>query len=303
MTKWEASIGVTMLRQLAVALACLVASLNAAVAEAITVGSKNFTEQFVVAEIYAGALEAEGFKVRRRLNLGATLVAHEALKAGAIDLYPEYTGTGLLAVMKAPADTDPDRVLAKVRSYYEKEFGLTWLTPSRINNGNAILVRKDTAQKFSLTSLTDLAKVAPKLRLGGGSEFFDRFDGVPGLKQVYGIAFGESRQFAALRLRYDALAGGQADVTNGFTTDWQIAAGTYVVLDDDRHLFPPYFLAPVVRRTIADNPRIVAVLDRVNARLDTAVMQRLNRQVEVEKKEPRKVAAAFLTAEGLVKQP
>lgn len=272
-------------------------------AETITIGSKNFTEQFVVAELYAGALEAEGFTVRRRINLGATLVAHEALKAGAIDIYPEYTGTGLLAVMKAESDTDPDRVLAKVRAFYEERFGLTWLTPSRVNNGNAILVRTDTAKRYGLKSLSDLAKAGPKLRLGGGSEFFDRYDGVPGLKAVYGVTFGESRQFAALRLRYDALSNDQADVTNGFTTDWQIAAGKFVVLDDDKNLFPPYYLAPVVRMAIAKNPRIVAALDRVNAKLDTATMQELNRQVEVEKKEPKKVAAAFLKAQGLAKAP
>jgi osmoprotectant transport system substrate-binding protein len=281
----------------------LVLAVAPARAETVTVGSKNFTEQFVVAEIYAGALEAEGFTVRRRINLGATLVAHEALKAGAIDLYPEYTGTGLLAVMKADSDSDPERVLAKVRAHYEKEFGLTWLTPSRVNNGNAMLVRKDTAERYGLKTLSDLAAAAPKLKLGGGSEFFDRYDGVPGLKAVYGIVFGESRQFAALRLRYDALGGGQADVTNGFTTDWQIAAGKFVVLDDDKHLFPPYYLAPVVRMEVARNPRLVAALDRVNARLDTATMQELNRQVEVDKKEPRKVAAAFLEAQGLVKRP
>ena len=292
-----------MIRRLVLALTCLLGALRPALAETVTVGSKNFTEQFVVAEIYAGALEAEGFTVRRRLNLGATLVAHEALKAGAIDLYPEYTGTGLLAVMKAPPETDPERVLAKVRAHYEKEFGLTWLTPSRVNNGNAILVRKETAEQYGLKTLSDLARAAPKLKLGGGSEFFDRYDGVPGLRQVYGIAFGDSRQFAALRLRYDALSGGQADVTNGFTTDWQISSGRYVVLGDDRHLFPPYFLAPVVRLAVARNPRLVAVLDRVNARLDTAVMQELNRQVEVDKKEPRKVAAAFLAAQGLARRP
>lgn len=290
-----------MIRALLVGLAILLGLLRPAGAETVTIGSKNFTEQFIVAEIWAAVLEAEGFTVKRRLNLGATLVAHEALKSGAIDVYPEYTGTGLLAVMKAESDTDPDRVLAKVRAYYEKQFGLTWLTPSRINNGNAILVRTETAHRYGLRTLSDVAKVAPKLRLGGGSEFFDRFDGVPGLKEVYGISFGESRQFAALRLRYDALAGDQADVTNGFTTDWQIAAGKFVVLDDDKHLFPPYFLAPVVRLAIARNPRIVAALDRVNARLDTSVMQELNRQVEVDKKEPRKVAAAFLAAQGLAR--
>ena len=270
-------------------------------AETIRVGSKNFTEQFVVAELYAGALEAAGFTVQRRLNLGATLVAHEAVRTGAIDLYPEYTGTGLLAVMKAENDTDPDRVLAKVRAYYEREFGLTWLTPSRVNNGNAIVVRAETAERYGLKTLSDLAKAAPALKLGGGSEFFDRFDGVPGLKQVYGIAFGESRQFAALRLRYDALSGREADVTNGFTTDWQIAAGKFTVLDDDKRLFPPYFLAQVVRAELARNPRAVAALDAVNAILDTATMQELNRRVEVDKKEPRRVAAEFLREKGIVR--
>ena len=270
-------------------------------AETIRVGSKNFTEQFVVAELYAGALEAAGFTVQRRINLGATLVAHEAVRTGAIDLYPEYTGTGLLAVMKGENDTDPARVLEKVRAFYEREFKLTWLTPSRVNNGNAIVVRPDTAKEYGLKTLSDLAKAAPKLKLGGGSEFFDRFDGVPGLKQVYGIEFGESRQFAALRLRYDALASGAADVTNGFTTDWQIAAGKFVVLDDDKHLFPPYFLAPVIRQEIAKNPKVVDALDSVDAAIDTATMQELNRQVEVDKKEPRRVAAEFLKARGLVK--
>ncbi len=287
------------LRLLAI-LAALLAPLTA-IAQTITVGSKNFTEQFIVAELYAGALEAAGLTVRRRINLGATLVAHEALRTGAIDLYPEYTGTGLLAVMKGESDTDPDRVLAKVRAFYEREFGLTWLTPSRVNNGNAILVRADTARQYGLKTLSDLAAVAPKLRLGGGSEFFDRFDGVPGLKAVYGIAFGESRQFAALRLRYDALTGNQADVTNGFTTDWQIAADRFVVLEDDKNLFPPYFLAPVVRQEIARNPVAVTALDRLNQVLDTRTMQELNRQVEVDKKEPRRVAAEFLRQKGIVK--
>ena len=281
------------------ALVALVVGPALAAAETITVGSKNFTEQFIVAELYAGALEAAGFTVKRRINLGATLVAHEAVRTGAIDLYPEYTGTGLLAVMKAEPDSDPARVLAKVRAFYEREYRLTWLAPSRVNNGNAIVVRPEIAARDGLKTLSDLARAAPHLRLAAGSEFLDRYDGVPGLKAVYGIVFGEARQFAALRLRYDALANGQADVSNGFSTDWQIAAGTFVVLDDDKGLFPPYLLAPVVRLEIAAKPAVVAALDAVDALLDTATMQALNREVEVGKKEPRKVAAAFLKAKGI----
>ncbi|WP_375461775.1 glycine betaine ABC transporter substrate-binding protein [uncultured Enterovirga sp.] len=281
-------------------LAAIVLALPAA-AQTIRVGSKNFTEQFIVAELYAGSLEAAGFKVDRKINLGATLVAHEALKSGAIDLYPEYTGTGLLAVMKAENDTDPARVFDKVKSFYEKEFNLTWLPPSRVNNGNAIVVRPDTAAEYKLKTLSELAAAAPKLKLGGGSEFFDRYDGVPGLKAVYGIQFGDSRQFAALRLRYDALTSKQADVTNGFSTDWQIAAGKFVVLEDDKNLFPPYLLAPVVRMEIARDAKVADALARVNGLIDNATMQELNRQVEVDKKEPRRVAAEFLKAKGIVK--
>src|SRR5580700_10020390 len=185
----------------AIALA-VVAFGSTASAQTLKVGSKNFTEQFIVAELYAASLEAAGFKVERKINLGATLVAHEALRTGAIDLYPEYTGTGLGAVMKAQGatETDPQKVYLMVKAYYEKEYKLTWLKPSGI------------------------AKVAGKLKLGAGPEFGDRRDGIKGLKEVYGIEFGEFRQFAALRLRYDALMQKQIDVANGFATDWQIAA-------------------------------------------------------------------------------
>lgn len=269
-------------------------------AQTIRVGSKNFTEQFIVAELYAGMLEGAGYKVERKINLGATLVAHEALRTGAIDLYPEYTGTGLLAVMKGKVDTDPQKVFNDVKTFYEKEFNLTWLSPSKVNNGYAIVVRPETAKDNNLKTLSDLAKVSSKLRLGAGSEFFDRFDGLPGLKQVYGIEFAESRQFAALRLRYEALSQKQVEVANGFSTDWQIAAEKFTSLDDDKNLFPPYFLAPVVRMEIAQDAKATGALAKVNALIDNTTMQELNRQVEVDKKEPRRVAADFLKAKGLV---
>ena len=286
-------------RGLAAAAALLAA--GAVQAQTIKVGSKNFTEQFIVAELYAGALEAAGFKVERKINLGATLVAHEALRTGAIDLYPEYTGTGLLAVMKAPVDTDAQRVFDKVKGFYEKEFNLTWLAPSKVNNGYAIVVRPELAEKDHLKTLSDLAKVSKTLKLGAGSEFFDRFDGLPGLKQVYGMEFGDARQFAALRLRYEALSQKQVDVANGFSTDWQIAAEKFAALDDDKNLFPPYQLAPVVRMDIAKNQQVVDVLAKVDALIDNPTMQELNRQVEVDKKEPRRVAADFLKAKGIAK--
>lgn len=285
----------------AVAGAAALLAAAAANAQTIKVGSKNFTEQFIVAELYAGALEAAGLKVERKVNLGATLVAHEALKSGAIDLYPEYTGTALLAVMKAEKDTDAKRVFDTVKGFYEKEFNLTWLPPSNVNNGYAIVVRPETAAPNNLKTLSDLAKVSKTLKLGAGSEFFDRYDGLPGLKEIYGMEFGESRQFAALRLRYEALTQKQVDVANGFSTDWQIAAEKFVALDDDRNLFPPYQLAPVVRMDIARNQTVVDALAKVDALIDNATMSELNRQVEVDKREPRRVAADFLKAKGVIK--
>jgi osmoprotectant transport system substrate-binding protein len=291
----------TLDRLIAAALA-LVAFGSAASAQTVKVGSKNFTEQFIVAELYAAALEAAGFKVERKINLGATLVAQEALRTGAIDLYPEYTGTGMSAVMKAPGtETDPQKVYDMVKAYYEKEFKLTWLRPSGVNNGYAMVVRPETAQSMNLKTLSDLAKVAGKLKLGAGPEFGDRRDGIKGLKEVYGIEFGEYRQFAAMRLRYEALMQKQIDIANGFATDWQIAAEKFAALKDDKGLFPPYYLAPVVRLEIAANPKIVEALDKVDALIDNPTMQELNRQVEVDKKEPRQVAASFLKAKGVIR--
>jgi osmoprotectant transport system substrate-binding protein len=291
------------MRILLAALATL-AFAGQASAQTLKVGSKNFTEQFVVAELYAAALEAAGFKVERKINLGATLVAHEALKSGAIDLYPEYTGTGLGAVMKlqGPTETSPQKAYQTVKAFYEKEYKLTWLRPSGVNNGYAMVVRPETAQSMNLKTLSDLAKVAGKLKIGAGPEFNDRRDGLKGLKEVYGIEFGEFRQFAALRLRYEALIQKQIDVANGFATDWQIAAEKFTALKDDKNLFPPYYLAPVVRMdTVASNPKAVEALLKVDGLIDNPTMQELNRQVEVDKKEPRAVATAFLTTNGVIR--
>ena len=271
--------------------------------QTLKVGSKNFTEQFIVAELYAASLEAAGFKVERKINLGATLVAHEALKSGAIDLYPEYTGTGLGAVMKlqGPTETSPQKAYQTVKAFYEKEYKLTWLRPSGVNNGYAMVVRPETAQSMNLKTLSDLAKVAGKLKIGAGPEFNDRHDGLKGLKEVYGIEFGEFRQFAALRLRYEALIQKQIDVANGFATDWQIAAEKFTALADDKNLFPPYYLAPVVRMdTVASNPKAVEALLKVGGLIDNPTMQELNRLVEVDKKEPRAVATAFLKTNGVI---
>jgi len=284
------------------AILTLVTGLAPVSAQTIKVGSKNFTEQYILAEIYAAALENAGFKVERKINLGGTLIAHAAITSGEIDLYPEYTGTALISVVKTAISSDPQKVYEMVKAYYEKEFKLTWLKPSGVNNGYAMVVRPETAQSMNLKTMSDLAKVSKQLKLGAGPEFGDRRDGIKGMKDVYGIEFGEYRQFAAMRLRYEALMQKQIDIANGFATDWQIAAEKFAALKDDKGLFPPYFLCPVVRQdTVASNPKIVETLERVGVLIDNPTMQELNRQVEVDKKEPKAVAAAFLKAKGVIR--
>ena len=271
-------------------------------AQAVKVGSKNFTEQYIVGELYAAALENAGIKVERKINLGGTLIAHQALVTGEIDVYPEYTGTALASVVKGEISSDPQKVYDQVRDFYEKQFKLTWLKPSGIDNGYVLILRQDTADKYKLKTLSDLAKVAGELTLGAGTEFGDRKDGIPGLKAVYGMEFKDFRQFAKLGLRYDALISKQVDVANGTATDWQIAQLKLAALTDDKHLFPPYFLAPVIRDDVlAANPKAAEALNSVSALLDTDTMRTLNERVEVEHDEARDVAHDFLKSKGVLK--
>lgn len=285
-----------------VAAAVMVASaVQPAAAEPIKVGSKNFTEQYILAEMYAALLEKAGFQVERKINLGGTLIAHQALTTGQIDLYPEYTGTALSAVVKGTMSTDPDKVYNEVKDFYAKNYNLTWLKPTGINNGYVIVVRKETADANNLKSLSDLAKVSNTLVFGGGAEFPDRADGLPGLKRVYSAEFKEFKQFAKLGLRYDALSQKDIDVANGAATDWQIGAQGLTALDDDKGLFPPYYVAPVVRQQVLDaNPKMKDLLESLGSHRDNATMRVLNAKVETEHEEPKDVAEAFLKEKGLL---
>src|SRR4029434_2405605 len=234
-----------------------------AVSAQVRVGSKNFTEQFVVAEIYAQALEAAGIKVERKINLGGTLIAQKALEEKQIDLYPEYTGTMLLVVLKADPMTDQKAVYDKVKAEYATK-GLVVLNEAPMNNTYNMVLRTETAAQYKLETLTDLTRVAKELKLGAGPEFRDRKDGLPGLKAKYGLEFKEDLQMA-IGLRYQALANKQIDVVNGYATDGMIASLQLNRLTDAQHLWPPYYLVPVVRKDALDaNPKIAEVLNKVN---------------------------------------
>jgi osmoprotectant transport system substrate-binding protein len=277
------------------------AMFQSASAETIKVGSKNFTEQYILAEMYAAVLENAGFTVERKINLGGTLIAHQALVSGEIDLYPEYTGTALSAVVKGEMSTDADKVYTQVKDFYAKQFNLTWLKPTGINNGYVIVVRQETAEANNLKSLSDLAKVSKTLVFGGGAEFPDRADGLPGLKRVYDAEFKEFKQFAKLGLRYDALEQKDIDVANGAATDWQIGSKNLVPLADDKGLFPPYYVAPVVRQDVLkDNPKVAEILEAVGTHLDNDKMRVLNAKVETDQEEAKDVAVDFLKESGLL---
>ena len=268
--------------------------------QAVRVGSKNFTEQFVLAEIYAQSLEAAGIKTEKKLNLGGTLIAHKALEEKQIDFYPEYTGTMLLAVLKQEPMTDAKAVYDKVKEAYAK-MGLAVLNQSNLNNGYVMVLRPETAQKYKLETLSDLAKVAKDLKIGAGPEFRDRKDGLPGLKAKYDMVFGEDLQMA-IGLRYQALKNDQIQVVNGYSTDGMISTLKLKRLRDDKSLWPPYFVVPVVRREALEaNPKMAEVLNRVSALLDETTMAQMNYLVDGEKQEPKDVARDFLKSKGIVK--
>ena len=272
----------------------------AAAQPVVRVGSKNFTEQFILAELYAQALEAAGVKVERKINLGGTLIADKALEEKQIDLYPEYTGTMLLVVMKQDAIADRKAVYDKVKAHYAQR-GLVLLNEAPVNNTYNMVVRPETAAQYKLETLSDLARVSKDLKLGAGPEFRDRKDGLPGLKAKYDMTFKEDQQLA-IGLRYQALANKQIDVVNGYSTDGMISALKLKRLKDDRNLWPPYYVVPVVRKEARDaNPKLADVLNRVSATLDEASMAEMNYKVDGDKMEPRDVAHDFLKAKGIVR--
>jgi osmoprotectant transport system substrate-binding protein len=272
----------------------------AATSQVVRVGSKNFTEQFVLAEIYGQALEAAGIKVERKLNLGGTLIAHKALEEKEIDFYPEYTGTMLLAVLKQESMTDPKAVYDKVKDAYAAK-GLVVLNQAPVNNTYVLVVRPDTAQKYKLQTLSDLAKISKELKLGAGPEFRDRKDGIPGLKAKYDMDFKEDLQLA-IGLRYQALKNDQIQIVNGYATDGLISAMKLARLKDDKNLWPPYYVVPVVRKETLDaNPKVADVLNKVSGMLDESTVAEMNYKVDGEKMEPKDVARDFLKAKGIVK--
>jgi osmoprotectant transport system substrate-binding protein len=269
----------------------------------ITVGSKNFTEQKVLGEIYAQAFEAAGYTVEKQLNLGDEKTALAALEGGDIDAYPEYTGTALLSFFGVQADKlpkDPDAAYEQAREGFAEK-NLTAFEPTPFTSSNEVAVTKETAEENDLTTISDLESVAGEFTLYGSPECRQRLDCLLGLQEVYGLQF---RKFTPvdIALRHEVLTKGQADVSIVFTTDPQIQREEFVLLEDDKGMFPPYNSTLVMRNEIAEQggAKLEEVVTMVNEGLTAEAMQELNARVDLDKKTPEEVAGEYLSETGLV---
>ncbi len=271
----------------------------------VRVGTKNFTEQFILGEMYKLMLEDAGLTVELKDNLNGTPVAQAALENNEIDLYPEYTGTGLLTVLQMTDfanKSDAKAVFEAVKQGYKEKYNLVWLDPAPMNNTQALAMTKEGSEKFGVVTISDMAAKADQLRMIGPPEFQEREDGLPGIQAAYGNF--QLKEYIPVDpgLKYKGLTEGQADVAVAFGTDGEIAKFNLVVLKDDKGLFPIYQVAPVVRQDALDkNPAIAEALNKLSPKLTDEVMQRLNYEVSGNGREPVDVAREFLKNEGLIK--
>jgi glycine betaine/choline ABC-type transport system substrate-binding protein len=271
--------------------------------KSITVGSKNFTEQFILGEIYSQALQAAGYKVKKQLNLGSEVVAFKALKQGEVDAYPEYTGTALTSFYKVKVTEVPknaDQAFDDAKAKLAKD-GITGLPQAPFDNTYRLAVTKKEAKKLgNPTKISDLKGKSQDLVINGFPECRQRPDCLLGVEKTYGLKF---KKFLASESKYEVLDKGQADVAFVFTTDANLATNKYVVLDDDKHLFPPYHISFMVKDDVLKKlgPNAQKVVVQTQTPLTDKVMRELNSRVDLDKKTPKAVASEYLKETGLVK--
>jgi osmoprotectant transport system substrate-binding protein len=263
---------------------------------ALRVGSKNFTEQVLLGEIVAQQVERRlHVRVERRLNLGGTLLAHQALAAGGIDLYPEYSGTAASVVLNENAGGDAEEVRERVRAEYRRRFQVEWLPPLGVNNTFAMIVRGARARAGNLRTLSDAAHAAEPWVLGVGYEFEQRADGLPALRSAYGLRLAGSAKTMDLGLLYRALEQDQVTMIAANSTDGLLSSLDLTVLEDDRRAFPPYEASLAVRAQALERfPGLRQALEELSGKFDNRAMQRLNYQVDGLHRPASEVAAEFL---------
>lgn len=267
----------------------------------VTIASKDFTENKILAEMMTQIIENNSdISVERKLNLGGTFVCFEAIKKGQVDIYPEYTGTGLTTQLNLPVENDPEKVYETVKKEFDSQFQITWLLPVGFNNTYALAMPEALAEEKGINSISDLVPHSKDLVFGAEHEFFNREDCYDGLIKVYGLSFKDIAKMN-VSLKYQAIGDGKMSVTDAFTTDGQIKELNLRVLEDDKSFFPPYYAAPIIRNeTLQKYPQLEELLNKLSGMIDDATMQALNFKADNEKQSIEKVAETFLKEKGLI---
>jgi len=288
-------------RLVIVVLAALLVSCAPSHTNRIIVGSKNFTESFILGELIAQQIENQtNLKVERRFYLAGTYICQQAILAGRIDIYPEYTGTALTAILKQPASSDRAEVYQRVKSEYERRFGLTLGPAFGFNDTFAMEIRGEDARKLNVRSLSQAAQFTPKWRAGFGYEFMERPDGYRGLVETYGLRFAEQPRIMDLGLLARALKDHQIDFAGGNATDGLIPALDLFALEDDRHYFPPYEAVPIMReQTVQEHPEVARALADLGGKISDAEMRQLNYAVDGQHRDTRDVVREFLREKNM----
>ncbi len=260
----------------------------------VIVGSKDFTENEIVAEIYALALEDAGFTVERQMNIAGSVV-HTSITSGEIDIYPEYTGTGLISILQKEAMTDQEEVYNTVKEEYYEQFHITWLDYAEANDGQGIFISKRASDEYGIRTISDLQANADKLRFASQGEFDERDDGMPGLNRVYGPFNWKSSKVYDNGLKWEVVDSDEADAAPAYTTEARLTeTDKFVLLEDDKKMWPPYNLAPIVRNEVLEqNPEIADVLNAMSATLDTETVTQLNAKVDIDGEEYEDVALEY----------
>lgn len=286
---------------MAVALCLMLLSCSPPRPDHPVIGAKNFTEQVVLGELLAQEIESKAhLKVERRFYLAGSYICQQALVAGRIDAYVEYTGTALTAILKQPVDRNPQSTLGSVRRLYASRFGIAVAPPLGFENTFAMVIRGEDARKLHLTTLSQAARYAPQWRLGVGYEFEQRPDGLPGLRAAYGLRFAQSPRTMDLGLLYRALSAHQVDMIAANSTDGPIQAFGLTVLEDDKHYFPPYEAVPLVRDDALRRwPEIQAALDSLAGKITADDMRGMNEAIDGGHRDPADVVREFRMKKGL----
>lgn len=264
------------------------------VEKVVTVGSKDFTENEIVAEVYALALEDAGYTVERTMDIASSVI-HTSITNEEIDIYPEYTGTGLISILKMDPLTDPDEVYETVKEEYEKEFNIKWLEYAKANDGQGIFISKKISDEYGILTISDLQKNADKIRFASQGEFNEREDALPALEKTYGPFNWKTSKVYDNGLKYNVVENDEADASPAYTTEGMLSqTDKFVLLEDDKQVWPPYNLTPLVRGEVLDeHPEIEEILNKVSRNLDTETITELNARVDIDKEEYEEVAADF----------